>query len=169
MDNYVEAPRRFQSRIKKGEIDERASYFSLSTKNLLCFANCKKPIKKARKNYNRREIFSSFLIIGDHKKIWSRAKPFLVRPHCPPPFPPFPPQSSVFQVTESVTYSIPLTEYHSVFPYTDPICKKHHYKLLRSYTRLCIPTGVPIYSGPHFPEFRIIHGISGIPRNTHWN
>jgi len=32
LDDYVEAPRRFQSRIKKGEIDERASYFSISTK-----------------------------------------------------------------------------------------------------------------------------------------
>ena len=31
MDDDVEAPR-FQSRIKKGEIDEKASYFSLSTK-----------------------------------------------------------------------------------------------------------------------------------------
>ena len=91
----MEAPR-FQSRIKKGEIDERASYFSLSTKNLLFFANCKKPIKKARKNYNRRESFSSFLIIGDHKKIWSRAKAIFVAPSLPPPFPPFPPQSSVF-------------------------------------------------------------------------
>ncbi len=62
MDDDVEAPL-FQSRIKKGEIDEKASSFLLSTKNLLCFANYKKPIKKARKNYNRRESFSSFLIM----------------------------------------------------------------------------------------------------------
>jgi hypothetical protein len=54
LDDDVEAPR-FQSQIKKGEIDEKASYFSLSTKNLLCFANYKKPIKKAQKNYKREE------------------------------------------------------------------------------------------------------------------
>jgi hypothetical protein len=35
--------------------------------------------------------------------------------------------------------------------------------------RLCIPTGVPIYSGPHFPEFQIFRGISGFRRNTHQN
>ena len=35
--------------------------------------------------------------------------------------------------------------------------------------RMCIPTGVPIYSGPHFPEFRIFRGISGFRRNTHRN
>jgi hypothetical protein len=35
--------------------------------------------------------------------------------------------------------------------------------------RLCIPTGVPIYSGPHFPEFWIFRGISGFRRNTHRN
>jgi hypothetical protein len=35
--------------------------------------------------------------------------------------------------------------------------------------RLCIPTSVPIYSGPHFPEFRIFRGISGFRRNTHRN
>jgi hypothetical protein len=66
-------------------------------KNLLCFANCKKPIKKARKNYIGRESFSSFLIIGDHKKIWSHAKTIFGTPSLPPPFPPFPPQSRVFQ------------------------------------------------------------------------
>ena len=36
-------------------------------------------------------------------------------------------------------------------------------------SRLCIPTGVPIYSGPHFPEFRIFRGISGFRRNTRRN
>jgi len=60
-------------------------------KNLLCFANCKKPIKKARKNFNRRESFSSFLIIGDTRKYGVVPKPFFVRPHCPPLPPPFPP------------------------------------------------------------------------------
>ena len=55
-------------------------------KKLLCFSNYKKPIKKARKNYNRRESFSSFLIIGDHEKIWSRAKTiFGTPPSLPPP------------------------------------------------------------------------------------
>jgi hypothetical protein len=39
-----------------------------------------------------------------------------------------------------------------------------------SSTRLCILTGVLIiYSGPHFPEFRIFRGISGFRRNTHRN
>jgi hypothetical protein len=66
-------------------------------KKLFCFSNYKKPIKKARKNYNRRESFSSFLIIGDHEKIWSRAKTIWYALIAPPPFPPFPPQSSVFQ------------------------------------------------------------------------
>ena len=41
-------------------------------------------------------------------------------------------------------------------------------KLILS-ARLCIPTGVPIYSGPHFPEFRIFRGISGFRRKTHRN
>jgi hypothetical protein len=97
LDDDVEAPR-FQRRIKKGEIDEKASYVLLSTNNLLCFATYKKPIKKVRKNYDRRESFSSFLIIGDHKKIWSRAKTIFGTPSLPPPFPPFPPQSIVFPV-----------------------------------------------------------------------
>ena len=60
-------------------------------KNLLCLANYKKPIKKARRNY------SSFLIIGSHKKIWSHAKTIFGTPSLPHPSPPFPPQSSVFQ------------------------------------------------------------------------
>jgi hypothetical protein len=34
---------------------------------------------------------------------------------------------------------------------------------------LCIPTCVPVPSGPHIPEFRKFRGISGIPRNTHRN
>ena len=50
MDDDVEAPR-FQSRIKKGEIDEKASYFSLSRKKSSVLCIYKKPIKKARKNY----------------------------------------------------------------------------------------------------------------------
>ena len=56
--------------IKKGEIDEKASYFLFSTKNLLWLANYKKPNQERR---NRQESlwesFSSFLIFGDHKKI----------------------------------------------------------------------------------------------------
>ena len=32
--------------------------------------------------------------------------------------------------------------------------------------RMCIPVCVPVYSGPHFPEFRIFRGISGFRRNT---
>ena len=71
----------------------------LVQKNLLYFANYKKPTQERR---NRRESFwerfSSFLIIGDHKKIWSRAKTIFGAPSLPPPFPPFPPQSSVFQI-----------------------------------------------------------------------
>jgi hypothetical protein len=35
LDDDVEAPQ-FQSRIKKGEIDEKASYFSLITKKIFC-------------------------------------------------------------------------------------------------------------------------------------
>ena len=38
-----------------------------------------------------------------------------------------------------------------------------------SCSRLCIPTCVPVPSGPHIPEFRKFRGISGIPRNTRWN
>ena len=71
----------------------------LVQKNLLYFANYKKPTQERR---NRREnfweSFSSFLIIGDHKKIWSRAKTIFGAPSLPPPFPPFPPQSSVFPI-----------------------------------------------------------------------
>ena len=37
------------------------------------------------------------MIIGNHKKIWSRAKTIFVAPSLPPPFPP---QSSVFQEPE---------------------------------------------------------------------
>jgi hypothetical protein len=45
-----------------------------------------------------------------------------------------------------------------------PVQMKDYYE-----TRLCIPTDVPVYSGPHFPEFRIFRGISGFRRNTHRN
>ena len=65
----------------------------LVQKNLLCFANYKKPNQKRR---NRRESFwesfSSFLIIGNHKKICCHAKTIFGMPSLPPPlFPPFPP------------------------------------------------------------------------------
>jgi len=61
-------------------------------KNLLCLANYKKPIKKARKNYNRRESFPSFL---DHRQsqenMVSRQNHFwyaLIAPPFPPLSPP---------------------------------------------------------------------------------
>ncbi len=73
----------FKAELRKEKLT-RKSYFSSSV------------IKKARKNYNRKESFSSFLIIGDHKKIWSSAKTIFGTPSLPPPFPPFPPQASVF-------------------------------------------------------------------------
>jgi hypothetical protein len=38
-----------------------------------------------------------------------------------------------------------------------------------SASRMCIPVCVPVYSGPHFPEFRIFRGISGFRRNTRRN
>jgi hypothetical protein len=57
--------------------------------------------ESAKELKQRRESFSSFLIISDHKKIWSRAKTIFGTPSFPPPFPPFPPQSSVFQFPPS--------------------------------------------------------------------
>ena len=88
----------FIAESRKEKLTRKLLIPCLVQKNLLYFANYKKPTQERR---NRREnfweSFSSFLIIGDHKKIWSRAKTIFGAPSLPPPFPPFPPQSSVFQ------------------------------------------------------------------------
>jgi hypothetical protein len=36
----------FNAESRKKKIDKKASYFLFTTKNLICFANYKKPIKK---------------------------------------------------------------------------------------------------------------------------
>jgi len=76
----------FIAESRKEKLTRKLLIPCLVQKNLLYFANYKKPTQERR---NRREnfweSFSSFLIIGDHKK------PFLVHPHCPPLSPPFPP------------------------------------------------------------------------------
>ena len=94
----------FIAESRKEKLTRKLLIPCLVQKNLLYFANYKKPTQERR---NRRESFwesfSSFLIIGDHKKIWSRAKTIFGTPSLPPPSPPFPPQSSVFQLSYDVS------------------------------------------------------------------
>jgi hypothetical protein len=68
LDDYVWKLLDFNAESRKEKLMRKLLISREVQKNLLCFANCKKPIKKARKNFNRRESFSSFLIIGDTRK-----------------------------------------------------------------------------------------------------
>jgi hypothetical protein len=88
LDDDVEAPR-FQSRIKKGEIDEKASYFSLSTKKSSVLREADQESEKELKQKRK------LLILLDNRRsqenMESRQNHFwyaLIAPPFPPLSPP---------------------------------------------------------------------------------
>jgi hypothetical protein len=71
--------------------------FLVKYKKIFCASQIIRSRSRKRERIITEEKASHPSWSGDHKKIWSRAKTIFGTPSLPPPSPPFPPQSSVFQ------------------------------------------------------------------------